>query len=478
RSHHPQGAARRAGELNQVNPTVAGGDAAAETKRRLAALAVGAIGVVYGDIGTSPLYTLQTTLSHDGMHPTPASVYGVLSLIFWAQILVVSLKYVVFIMRADNKGEGGIMALMALAQRCVREQPRLRWVLVILGIFGASLFYGDGVITPAISVLGAVEGVSVVTPGLSEWVVPLTVVVLILLFLLQRHGTERVGKLFGPVMMVWFVVIALLGANMIARHPQVLYAVYPGYAVKFFFSHGIQAFIAPCGVVWLRASGVAAELFWAGRAAVDAPGGDRQLVLQAGAFDPAVPDDRAGHRCGSDRLAGGDLRRVLDDPRGDVAGLFDAHADRAYLARDVRADLRALGQQLPAADGAVRGAAFRQLRKAERGLWHRRDRYHEHHHGAGAGRGAPAVALETAGGDRGGRAVPGDRPVVVAASWWCARSSRAAWRWRRSSRRCASTRRCACRARRCSSPRTRMRCRMRCCTTSSTTRCCMSATCC
>src|SRR6185312_3272924 len=214
------------------------GDAAAETKRRLAALAVGAIGVVYGDIGTSPLYTLQTTLSHDGMHPTPASVYGVLSLIFWAQILVVSLKYVVFIMRADNKGEGGIMALMALAQRCVREQPRLRWVLVILGIFGASLFYGDGVITPAISVLGAVEGVKVVSPGLSEWVVPLTVVVLILLFLLQRHGTERVGKLFGPVMMVWFVVIALLGANMIARHPQVLYAVYPGYAVKFFFSHG------------------------------------------------------------------------------------------------------------------------------------------------------------------------------------------------------------------------------------------------
>ncbi|MFK2877395.1 potassium transporter Kup [Rhodanobacter hydrolyticus] len=207
------------------------------------------MGVVYGDIGTSPLYTLQTTLSHDGMHPTSESIYGVLSLIFWAQILVVSLKYVVFIMRADNKGEGGIMALMALAQRCVREQPKLRWVLVILGIFGAALFYGDGVITPAITTLGAVEGVKVIAPGLGKWVVPITVVVLIFLFLLQKHGTERVGRMFGPVMMVWFVVIALLGVNMIVRHPQVLYAVYPGYAVKFFLSHGLKAFIALGGVV-------------------------------------------------------------------------------------------------------------------------------------------------------------------------------------------------------------------------------------
>jgi KUP system potassium uptake protein len=221
----------------------------AQPSPRLAALVLGAVGIVYGDIGTSPLYTLQTTLSHDHMHPTPASVYGVLSLIFWAQILVVSLKYVVFIMRADNKGEGGIMALMALAQRCVREQPRLRWVLVILGIFGAALFYGDGVITPAITTLGAVEGVKVIAPGLDKWVVPITVLVLILLFLLQKHGTERVGKLFGPVMMVWFVTIALLGVNMIVRHPQVLYAVNPWYGVRFFFSHGLQAFIALGGVV-------------------------------------------------------------------------------------------------------------------------------------------------------------------------------------------------------------------------------------
>ncbi|MBD8878889.1 potassium transporter Kup [Rhodanobacter sp. 7MK24] len=221
----------------------------AETKKRLAALALGAIGVVYGDIGTSPLYTLQSTLSMDGLRPTQESIFGVLSLIFWAQIIVVSLKYVVFIMRADNKGEGGIMALMALALRSVREQPRLRWGLAILGIFGASLFYGDGVITPAISVLGAVEGVKVAAPGLGHWVVPLTVVVLLVLFWLQRRGTDHVGRLFGPVMVVWFVVIALLGVNMILRNPHVLWALDPMYGVRFFHTHGSKAFISLGGVV-------------------------------------------------------------------------------------------------------------------------------------------------------------------------------------------------------------------------------------
>ncbi|WP_090450061.1 potassium transporter Kup [Dyella sp. OK004] len=226
------------------------GSADTETKRRLATLALGAIGVVYGDIGTSPLYTLQTTLSHDGMKPTPESIFGVLSLIFWAQIIVVSLKYVVFIMRADNKGEGGIMALLALALRSARGDARMRWILAILGIFGAALFYGDGVITPAISVLSAVEGMKVAIPDLPHWVVPVTsVVILFFLFALQRHGTERVGRLFGPVMVIWFVVIALFGVRMIAVNPQVLHALDPTYAVKFFISHGLQAFIALGGVV-------------------------------------------------------------------------------------------------------------------------------------------------------------------------------------------------------------------------------------
>ncbi|TBR37331.1 MULTISPECIES: potassium transporter Kup [Dyella] len=222
-----------------------------ETRRRLAALALGAIGVVYGDIGTSPLYTLQATLNHDGNGvPTSESVFGVLSLIFWAQIIVVSLKYVVFIMRADNKGEGGIMALLALALRSARGDARMRWILAILGIFGAALFYGDGVITPAISVLSAVEGVKVAAPNLPHWVVPSTaVVILFLLFSLQRHGTERVGRLFGPVMVIWFIVIAALGVRQIAHNPHVLFALNPWYAVKFFDSHGMQAFIALGGVV-------------------------------------------------------------------------------------------------------------------------------------------------------------------------------------------------------------------------------------
>lgn len=225
------------------------GDGANDMRRRLAVLALGAIGVVYGDIGTSPLYTLQVTLTHDGMKPTPESIYGVLSLIFWAQILVVSLKYVVFIMRADNKGEGGIMALMALAQRSVRDRPNLRWVLAILGIFGASLFYGDGVITPAISVLSAVEGMKVVAPNLSHWVVPITLVILLGLFAIQRSGTERVGKLFGPIMVIWFVVIALFGVRMILINPHVLQALDPRHGVWFFEHHGFQGFIALGGVV-------------------------------------------------------------------------------------------------------------------------------------------------------------------------------------------------------------------------------------
>jgi KUP system potassium uptake protein len=221
----------------------------ADSRRRLATLALGAIGVVYGDIGTSPLYTLQTTLSHDGMQPTPESIYGVLSLIFWAQIIVVSLKYVTFIMRADNKGEGGIMALMALALRAVRDKPRTRWLLAIVGIFGASLFYGDGVITPAISVLSAVEGVKVAAPGLAHWIVPVTAVILFFLFAVQRHGTENVGRMFGPVMVIWFITIAVLGGRMVLDNPHVLYAINPMYGVRFFFTHGVKAYVALGGVV-------------------------------------------------------------------------------------------------------------------------------------------------------------------------------------------------------------------------------------
>ena len=225
------------------------GESPAETRRRLRTLALGAIGVVFGDIGTSPLYTMKETLGTHGMTPTPAAVLGVLSLVFWSLIIVVSLKYVTFVMRADNKGEGGIMALMALAQRSMSGSARARWVLAGFGIFGAALFYGDGVITPAISVLGAVEGLQVAAPGLGKYVVWVTLAILLGMFAVQRHGTHKVGKAFAPVMTLWFVVLAVLGVRQIIANPQVLYAVNPLHAVRFFISHGDTSFIALGGVV-------------------------------------------------------------------------------------------------------------------------------------------------------------------------------------------------------------------------------------
>jgi KUP system potassium uptake protein len=225
------------------------GESPAETRRRLRTLALGAIGVVFGDIGTSPLYTMKETLGTHGMTPTEPAVLGVLSLVFWALIMVVSLKYVTFVMRADNKGEGGIMALMALAQRSMSGSARARWVLAGFGIFGAALFYGDGVITPAISVLGAVEGLQVAAPGLGKYVVWIALAILLCMFAVQRHGTHKVGKAFAPVMTLWFVVLAVLGVRQIIANPQVLYAVNPIHAVRFFVSHGNTSFIALGGVV-------------------------------------------------------------------------------------------------------------------------------------------------------------------------------------------------------------------------------------
>jgi len=214
------------------------------------ALAFGAVGVVFGDIGTSPLYTLQEVFSSKyGLGVAPASVLGVLSLVFWSLLLVVTLKYVIFVMRADNKGEGGIMALLALAQRSVRGIPRLRWLVALVAIFGAALFYGDGVITPAMSVLSAVEGLKIAEPSLVRWVMPISVVIVLALFVVQKRGTAKVGAVFAPLMCTWFVVIALLGVNMIVRAPEILVALNPYYALRFFHSHGTAAFLALGGVV-------------------------------------------------------------------------------------------------------------------------------------------------------------------------------------------------------------------------------------
>jgi KUP system potassium uptake protein len=217
----------------------------------LAALTLGALGVVFGDIGTSPLYALQTvfTADHHAVHVTRVDVYGVVSLVFWTITMVVSVKYVTFIMRADNGGEGGIMALTALVERARVSSAMAKLALVTLGILGASLFYGDGAITPAISVLSAVEGLKVAAPSLASAVLPITAGVLAALFAIQRFGTHLVGNLFGPVMALWFGVLGLTGLIEIAGHPDVLRALSPSYGVRFMFDHGRVAFIALGSVV-------------------------------------------------------------------------------------------------------------------------------------------------------------------------------------------------------------------------------------
>ena len=221
----------------------------------LARLSLLALGVVYGDIGTSPLYALRECFQ--GIHSVEVArgnVLGALSLILWSLVIVISIKYIVFVLRADNKGEGGILALASLLGPSRLKMGRRRWLLVSMGIFGAALLYGDGMITPAISVLSAVEGLEVATPALGSWVIPITIAILVGLFMIQRHGTAIVGAIFGPVTLVWFVVLAVLGAMGIARSPDVLAAVSPTYAVSFFVENGLRGY-AVLGSVFLVVTG-------------------------------------------------------------------------------------------------------------------------------------------------------------------------------------------------------------------------------
>lgn len=226
-------------------------------KNHLAALALAALGVVYGDIGTSPLYALRECFhpTH-GVPVTPHNVYGVLSLVVWSLTLIVSIKYLVYVLRADNKGEGGTLALMALASSAVKS-PRTRTVLALLGVFGAALIYGDAVITPAISVLSAVEGIELAAPELHAFILPITIVILIGLFSIQRHGTARVGALFGPIMILWFLVLAALGVSNIIKHPEVLAAVSPHHAVRFFQENRVSGAIVLGSVVLVITGGEA-----------------------------------------------------------------------------------------------------------------------------------------------------------------------------------------------------------------------------
>ena len=240
-------------------------------KPGLAAAALAAMGVVFGDIGTSPLYTVREIFT--GHHPvavTPDNVLGILSLVFWAMTITVSLKYVLFITRADNKGEGGIMALTALALRTANASPRLLWLMSALGIFGAALFYGDAVITPAMSVLSAVEGLKVVTPQLDPYVLPITVIILVLLFFFQRRGTAAVAALFGPVMLFWFATLGALGLWKVIETPSVLAAVNPWYAIAFIAENQRLSFLALGSVVLAITGGEAlyADMGHFGRRAI------------------------------------------------------------------------------------------------------------------------------------------------------------------------------------------------------------------
>ena len=239
-----------------------------------AAVVVGALGVVFGDIGTSPIYTVQTLFNPDDPHPVPisdANVYGVVSLIFWSVMVIVTITYVTLVMRADNDGEGGVMALITLVRKFAgRSSARVISLLSMLGILGAALFFGDSMITPAISVLSAVEGMKIVDPALARFVLPITVVIIIGLFLVQRRGTAAVGRFFGPVMILWFLVIGACGVHGIMDHPQILRALSPAYALEFMAGHFHIAFFALAAVVLsvTGAEALYADMGHFGRAAI------------------------------------------------------------------------------------------------------------------------------------------------------------------------------------------------------------------
>ncbi len=258
--------------VHTISESVSAPRAEGSAKTARLALVVGALGVVFGDIGTSPIYTVQTLFNPSDPHPVPIStqnVYGIVSLIFWSVMIIVTLTYVTLVMRADNNGEGGIMALITLVLR-LGGRGRTTVALATLGIFGAALFFGDSMITPAISVLSAVEGLKVVEPKLDEWIVPMTAVIIVALFAVQRRGTAAVGRLFGPVMIAWFVAIGACGVRGIVGNPEILKALSPTYALEFMVGHFHIAFFALAAVVlaFTGAEALYADMGHFGRSAI------------------------------------------------------------------------------------------------------------------------------------------------------------------------------------------------------------------
>lgn len=242
-------------ESSASSDTVDAESGAGSRRAASAGLLIAALGVVYGDIGTSPLYAFRASIGGEyGVGTAPDAVFGVLSMIFWAVTLVVSIKYVLLVLRADNDGEGGVLALLALVLRQLPVAGRWRRPAIVAGLIGAAMFYGDAVITPAISVLSAVEGLEVVSPAFKTWVLPVSLVILVALFAMQRIGTTRVGRVFGPVMLLWFVTLAVLGAAQIASHPEILHALAPEYAIDFAIRRPLITFTV-LGAVFLALTG-------------------------------------------------------------------------------------------------------------------------------------------------------------------------------------------------------------------------------
>ena len=335
------------------------------TQGSLAKLMAGAIGIVFGDIGTSPIYAFRETFAgHHTLVPDALHVYGVLSLIFWSMLIIVALKYVTIIMRADNKGEGGSLALLALINRTAAEGEKKKWTMgiVMLGVFATALFYGDSMITPAISVLSAVEGLTTVQAGFAPYVIPTAIGILVGLFAIQSRGTAKVGLLFGPIMLVYFVTIAALGGMHIVKHPAVLYEMLnPFNAFIFYFSEPLRAFIAMGSVVlavtgaealyadmghfgrrpikfsWLYFVMPALLLNYMGQGAMllsQVPGGcprNRQESLLLPCAGGAAPAARHPCHAGHDhRQPGRDFGRLLGDAAGDPAGLHPASSHYAH----------------------------------------------------------------------------------------------------------------------------------------------------
>ena len=317
------------------------------SKSSLTALTLSAIGVVYGDIGTSVLYAVKEVFGSGHVAFTPENVYGIMSIFFWTLTVIVSIKYVVLVLRADNNGEGGLVAMLALASQAVKESPRLRGVLLTVGIFGTCLFYGDGVITPAISVLGAMEGLEVISPKFHAYIVPLTLIVLFLLFIVQKRGTAGIGKFFGPVTLLWFIVISSLGVAQIATNPVILKALNPLYAVIFMWHNpgttfillgavvlcvtGAEALYADLGhfgkkpirLAWFTVVMPALTLNYFGQGALllKNPRSGQEPVLHDGPRLGAGSAGGAGHHGGGDCIAGAYHRGVQRDQAGHPAGL-------------------------------------------------------------------------------------------------------------------------------------------------------------